>query len=349
MATTEDMLVQIGNTTAFLSSQRDLGLQDDVVHTTMEAMAESLSLQIRCLKHIDLQAAAQLNASLTSSAFSQEQRLKIAKSISMRTVASSNTLAQKQPCTTQSLTNVCLYFSGHDLEQLQDERKSLGQLVQIVAARLSRLQLSNPSEQTHKHLACMLACMHWRTSYPTPAQAYSLMQDLKQAITSTRASQKQLHLPVYPASPQLLPADLFASAYAADDPPVAASLPRFHLMLGQMVCRSSNKQLRTQVAPTSQQATESPPSADAVAQALFRYGLRPHGWSEPSGLSGLQSMTYFTPPHAQSNDTRSPSLQSFTQAQSSQGTLAIQVAPMSSQHGFLSGTTIGNPHGERGP
>eukprot|EP00971_Amphidinium_carterae_P121163 2399709-Amphidinium_carterae.1 len=166
----------------------------------MAAMAQSLGLQIQCMKDIDMSTATPVNAAVTSSAFSEEQRALLGQAIARKTMSSSAAV-QKGPTTTQTFTSVCMFFTPSDLAQLQDERKTLSQLVQVVACRAAKLRVRHPNEATTKHLAAFVACFFWRTTLPTPAQAYSLTNDMKQAIQAHKQGGTEIHLPMYPACP----------------------------------------------------------------------------------------------------------------------------------------------------
>eukprot|EP00971_Amphidinium_carterae_P350240 6491453-Amphidinium_carterae.2 len=300
MASVGDLIVQITNTSAFLSSQHEVGLDKAVIDETMVAMSESLSMQVACMPDFTMEAAARLNTALAASAFTREQTSKVAKAIAAKTVASATTV-NKGTLSTQTLLGVAFYFTHADIQALQDGRNTQLQRVQTVSQRCSKLGLTSPSEATIKHLAAFIGCFAWPNSVPTADEAYSLVLDLKNGIGANKGQSKLFHLPHYPSTPDMLSADIYATAYPEHDKPYPVVLERFNLMLTKIVCRSSNKSLCLHKHPPSAvvPVQQTPQPAEFVAQALMALGIQPQGCPKMPGLLPPDGSMLSTPPPSQ--------------------------------------------------
>eukprot|EP00971_Amphidinium_carterae_P015599 308148-Amphidinium_carterae.2 len=326
MSLVGDLLSQISNTSTFLISQREVGLDETVIVQTMTAIAESISMQISCIQHFTMSDAAALNSALAVSAFSAEQKAKVGTAIATKTVTATSSQTQKGPSTTQNLTSVTFYFTCNDHAMLADRRRTLVQLVQIIAQRCAKLRLVSPNEATVKHLAALVACYHWTADDPpTPVQSYNLVLELKQAIGAARqqGGNKAFQLPQFPPNPDMLSTEMYHAAYPDEaDPPSPVVLDNFQVMLSKIICRSSSKALAGIRKPdhASASASARAPSmvnpVELVAQALLSLGMQPQGYTR--GQTG-EVPVILTPPSSQQR--QSPSFQSLPSCSSLGGIL----------------------------
>ena len=139
----------------------------------------------------------------------------------------------------QSLENPMEYLTASDWVKLDAEKLTRASAVQVAVARFQMLGLIAPSEQTVKNISALLATVLYPDSLPSPAEAHTLVQDIK---TSVRAHAVSIIYPrgpaVYPATPAELPSLEYSRAYSHADPPVSRVAGRYYVLKQTIVLRT---------------------------------------------------------------------------------------------------------------
>ena len=234
-------MAQIKGFAALVGSQEGL-LPPEIISRNTAGMVDSLDMQIRSLSLSNAEAYS-LNVAIASGVFSQDQKTRLATSISERVSLAPDGASNGR---TQTLTNVLAYFSAQDWAVFEDNTLHLSCKIGRITERCRLLGLTNPSESTIKHLSAIIASTHCPAA--EPAAMHAIVVDIKKGlhnVTSVTTSR----LTKYPPVPADLPDHLYEAAYRGD-PPIVKILDSFGAVAAKTPMRSSNRALS--VAPLSQ-------------------------------------------------------------------------------------------------
>ena len=243
MASVDQLVLQLRNTTSFFASQA-LILGGDALSDSKAAMARSITAQIGSIAFLDVAGATSLNTAIQASSFDPPQKETLAKAVSTLMMSSASAATTRR--STQTLTDVQKFFTEQDWAVFNDKNASLDKKVLVMVERLWRLNLTNPSEHTIKHCVALLATVHY-VDTPAPNFLHVLVGNFKQAVVTRRSvcpSPDLEYLTSYPAVPTLLSEALGKHAYPDEaDPPVLRSVDGFLQTLTLVPMRSTNKGL----------------------------------------------------------------------------------------------------------
>ena len=289
-----DVLIeQINACSAFFESQLAL-LDRDQVQSSVTAMCNSLKVQIQTFPCLDVSGAALLNQAIASSKFSQECKVILAEAVAAKATSACGTQVQARK-TTQSMVDVCSYFTEGDWATFVDANLQLKQKVSTLIERVHKLGLQHPSESTIRSLVALLACCHHPLS--SHDELHSLVLDIKASFNTRKAiSITSQFVTVYPAEPTQLPEDIYTTAYPdPDDHPTAMEVEGFTAMCARVPLRCTNKHLST-ASPTASSSSRHAGTVQVqnAVQSLLNalqpkdnLNLRIYGQdSPPAGASG---------------------------------------------------------------
>ena len=247
-------------------------LSGEIRKESIASMARSISLQIGNMKQLDVQGAASINKAINDSHFPEAERAMLARATQNKCLERTQQGMLRRG--TQTMLNVCEYFTDDDWKVFQNDSSSAHQKIMRMSDRLLLLGLTNPSESTVKHLVAVLACTH---AGDTSADALlAFVHELKNALAMRRATKKVPnleHMPMYPESPQDLPRELYNHGYSdGAEPPVSVVLSNFNSILGQIPLRKTHGGLSTaasRLGVATQSGTQQP-AINNVVQVLLQ-------------------------------------------------------------------------------
>ena len=135
------------------------------------------------------------------------------------------------------------YLTADDMTFIKDPKHSFHAKMTKIVERANLLGCTHPSQQTLKWMMAMLLMCHYK-DIPTSSEVYEKLQDLKQVILCERKPYPLAGLRAYPATPEELPAEVFAYAYA-DGKPVPVVMPGIaSIAEGKIPLRSGSRLLK---------------------------------------------------------------------------------------------------------
>lgn len=164
----------------------------------------------------------------------------------------------------QLLTNVHVYWTQQDWDQLDDINKSWLAKTNVVVFKLKHLGFRSLHEQTSKF--CLATLLSTLATQPDAGVAWEMLQDFKSCFH--RCTQKPVapFLQVFPAKPNDLPKLVFDAAYSQDDPLVMTHSNEEkvkEIAHKVVVCRSTSKKVAKAKALKSVPAAPTPAGQSA--------------------------------------------------------------------------------------
>ena len=290
------IVAQLQGVQHFFESQASL-VSDEMLRANMEAMGNSIVMQIKGLRQLDFACANSLNRAIASSAFHSDAKTLLATAVGERALAliGSSSHGGGHQGHTQTMSNPLGYFTHEDWAYW-DEHKTPLQRMQYLIHKIVSYGLVHPSEQTIRKLVGMIGAMCAADGLVLSEKAlYGLVVDLK---TGVEPHKGKVNIIEYPDDPANLPDDIKQSAFGDKlHTVVRKELPLFNQMCRKVVLRTNHKSIREPVAtpPPAQQA-----GTNVVGQLLAM--LQQHQ-QQPGGVS----LTYLKPPQQIEDFRRSPS------------------------------------------
>ncbi len=233
----DHVLRQLRSCSDFLNSLRLC--PDEFKATSTLSLVNSIVASVMSLKSPQMAEAAALNKVVSESGLSDAHQCTLTTAVAQRLIALSSSPGTPKKIT-QTFVHPLAFFTASDWGVLAEASTTMLQKVSRVVERLQLLNVTNPSEETVRHLVAMLAAT---VQHPCGDSTglHSIVLDVKAAILPLRNRSAVQQLVMYPASPDLLTQCMMTAAYSTDDPPVFKQLDGMSAILPRIPTRSSNK------------------------------------------------------------------------------------------------------------
>lgn len=281
MATVASLQAQLQTASTFLAAQRRTLSQVDL-NNHMEAMARSLHAQISNTV-IDYNDATTLTQHIRASAFSDSIKDMFTTAVAERALHTTAVHGSAH-ARTQVLLYPLNYFTRTEWGLFNDQTRSQTHHVAVAGHRFKLLKVKNPSEQTLRNLAALIALMIWPGVDPPPQATLALVAELKAYIrlSPVEGGPRVDH---YPPDPSNLPRALYTHAYTTE-PPVRVTLSRYHEMCTRVVLRTSHNSVRNSSGGGSVQALLGLLAGQTTSPSQMRLALGDVMRSSPPQGSG---------------------------------------------------------------
>lgn len=232
------IIAQLRQAAALLTANPNAAVQQALVH--------NICAQLNHARELTLADATQLVGEPGMNVFTQDQSALLARSALDRASAlqRGGVMAGNGCQSFGNAAHTLCYHSRRDVDTLMASQPviTVTGAVLVGGTRFIKLKLDTPSEATTRAECAFLGLFIWPDRLPSATESYALVSQLKNHIKH----QKAIHnfgaserLAVLPDDPNMLPGDLFASAYGSD-PPVQTIHSRFWQMHSAIVMRTCN-------------------------------------------------------------------------------------------------------------
>ena len=231
----DHVLQQLRSCSDFLNSLRCC--PDEFKATSTLSLVNSIVASVVSLKSLQMAEASALNKAVSESGLSDAHKCMLTTAVAQRLIDLSSPGTSKK--VTQTFVHPVAFFTASDWAVLAEAYTTMLQKVNRVVERLQLLNVTNPYEETVRHLVAMLA-----TTVQHPCDStglHTIVLDVKAAILPLRNRSAVQQLVMYPASPDLLPQCMMTAAYSTDDPPIFKQLDGMLAILPRILMRSTNR------------------------------------------------------------------------------------------------------------
>ncbi len=283
----DHVLQQLRSCSDFLNSLRCC--PDEFKATSTLSLVNSIVASVVSLKSLQMAEASALNKAVSESGLSDAHKCMLTTAVAQRLIDGSTLGTAKK--TTQTFLHPVAFFTASDWGVFDEASTTMLQKVSRVVERLQLLNVTNPSEETVRHLVAMLAAT---VQHPCDDSTglHTIVLDVKAAILPLRNRSAVQQLVMYPASPDLLPQCMMTAAYSTDDPPIFKQLDGMSAILPRIPMRSSNRT----IAPHRNQ-----PSSGSSSSSL-----QPMHWMQQMMQQMMDGAAHMPPPLGRLQGLRTP-------------------------------------------
>ncbi len=231
--TVSDILLEMSDAQDLMVTR----LSDAVKKNSIAALAK----KIEKLGSMDSSSALKLCRALDESYFDEGVKTVIQLAIDAR-LASGLQASASSTMKQQHLAHTVNYLTAGDWAVIMNPRAVPAQMIQVMATRLSKLQIRSLHEQTVKWpVAIVLHCVQQNTGrFPRYQTICDWVQDFKRQFESYKSDIPENPIIHYPVDPSGLPEELYEAAYDSADPPIAKVLPGFNALGAHIPLRSNS-------------------------------------------------------------------------------------------------------------
>ena len=221
-ASVSDLIGEINHSTTYIRQQQTLALPDFNIVAMQASLASTMASNIGGLRTLNAEGANQLTTALLESAYTPAGRTLIANAIQQKHQSVAANGGSKWSLL-QTIINVEEFLTQGDWDEIDDPHSQIAKKAACVAARLRKLRIIHPSDDTIKFSVSIIALLGF-DQFPDYWSIHNMCNDMK-AMLRSLPGPEDVGIRTYPKHPNELPMSVYDVAYD-DAPPVSRSIPR---------------------------------------------------------------------------------------------------------------------------